>query len=213
MPSKPAQTVQVYAPRAKINKENTMSNTPDTHRKLHPMMIVAAVAVVLFCAVGIAAMMGWLPSSIGGNASDAPIAAEVAPSPKAPEKQASKQPQAPDRVALEAACSNCGMIDSIREIKTRAEGSGVGAAGGAIVGGVLGNQIGGGTGKQLATVAGAIGGAFAGNQIEGNVKATTSYDVTVRLDNGTTRTIRQSGQPRWNAGDQVRIVGDEIRSN
>jgi outer membrane lipoprotein SlyB len=31
-------------------------------------MILAALAVVLFCLVGTAAIMGWLPSSVGGNA-------------------------------------------------------------------------------------------------------------------------------------------------
>ena len=190
-----------------------MSIPQGTNKTPHPMMIVAAVAVALFCAVGIAAMMGWLPSSIGGNTSDAANAADAAPAPRTAEKPASERPQAPERRAVEAPCSNCGVIDSIREIKTRAEGSGVGAAGGAVLGGLLGNQVGGGSGRQLATVAGAIGGAVAGNQIEGNVKSTTSYDVTVRLDSGATRTIRQTAQPGWNTGDEVRIVDGAIRSN
>ena len=33
----------------------------------HPMMIIAGIAIVLFCAVGIAAIMGWIPTSIGSN--------------------------------------------------------------------------------------------------------------------------------------------------
>src|SRR6266571_4414919 len=33
----------------------------------HPMMIIAAIAVVLFCLAGTAAIMGWIPTSIGGN--------------------------------------------------------------------------------------------------------------------------------------------------
>jgi hypothetical protein len=36
---------------------------------------------------------------------------------------------------------------------------------GAVVGGLLGNQVGGGNGKKLATVAGIIGGGYLGNQI------------------------------------------------
>jgi uncharacterized protein YcfJ len=36
---------------------------------------------------------------------------------------------------------------------------------GAVVGGLLGNQVGGGNGKKLATIAGVIGGGFLGNQI------------------------------------------------
>src|SRR4051794_38679123 len=34
----------------------------------HPHLILAALAVILFCAVGTAAIMGWLPSSKGGTA-------------------------------------------------------------------------------------------------------------------------------------------------
>ncbi len=40
----------------------TLPNTP-TKQTLHPLMIIAAVAVVLFCGVGTAAIMGWLPTS------------------------------------------------------------------------------------------------------------------------------------------------------
>jgi len=42
---------------------------------------------------------------------------------------------------------------------------GVGTAGGAALGGLLGNQFGGGTGKTIATVAGVLIGGWAGNEI------------------------------------------------
>ena len=41
----------------------------------------------------------------------------------------------------------------------------VGIGTGAVIGGLLGNQIGGGKGKKIATVAGVIGGGFLGNEI------------------------------------------------
>lgn len=44
----------------------------------------------------------------------------------------------------------------------------LGTATGAVVGGLLGNQIGGGNGKKLATVGGAIAGGAAGRTIQGN---------------------------------------------
>ena len=34
-----------------------------TTKSLHPLVLAAAVAVLLFCGVGTAALMGWLPSS------------------------------------------------------------------------------------------------------------------------------------------------------
>ncbi|MDQ1922713.1 glycine zipper 2TM domain-containing protein [Massilia pseudoviolaceinigra] len=46
----------------------------------------------------------------------------------------------------------------------------VGIGAGAVIGGLLGNQIGGGRGKKLATVAGAIGGGFLGNEIANRAK-------------------------------------------
>ena len=41
----------------------------------------------------------------------------------------------------------------------------IGIGVGAVVGGLLGNQVGGGTGKTLATVVGAVGGGYVGNEI------------------------------------------------
>ncbi len=43
-----------------------------------------------------------------------------------------------------------------------------GTATGAVIGGLLGNQIGGGNGKKLATVGGAVAGGAAGRTIQGN---------------------------------------------
>jgi outer membrane lipoprotein SlyB len=109
-------------------------------------------------------------------------------------------------------CGTCGNVESIRTITTRAQGSGVGAAGGAILGGLLGNQLGGGPGRQLATVAGAVGGAVVGNQVEGNMKANHSYEIRVRLDDGTLRTFHQQSVPQWRTGDRVRIVKGSLRT-
>lgn len=246
--------------------------TPPARTQHHPLLVLAALAVLLFCLIGTAAIMGWIPSSIGGNANrqlneaeraalastlppagqavpPAPAAglaqlapqgatyapAPVAPAPAYPSQQlaqgyapAPSQAYAeepapaprtvvkPKPVQVAAAepkwCGNCGNVESVRTIKQRAEGSGLGAAGGAIVGGLLGNQIGGGTGRQIATVAGAVGGAVVGNQVEGNMKATTSYEIRVRLDDGTLRTFRQSSQPQWRSGDRVRIVKGRLRA-
>ncbi|QDL39628.1 glycine zipper 2TM domain-containing protein [Rhodoferax sediminis] len=46
-----------------------------------------------------------------------------------------------------------------------AKNSPIGIGVGAVVGGLLGNQVGGGNGKTLATIAGAVGGGFLGNEI------------------------------------------------
>jgi len=96
----------------------------------------------------------------------------------------------------------------------------VGTAIGAVAGGLLGNQVGGGRGKTLATVAGAVGGGYAGNRIEASrqkPQVTTSverkcsvvnnpgskivgYDVRY-VYNGVTRTVRMDHDP----GDRVQV--------
>jgi outer membrane lipoprotein SlyB len=132
------------------------------------------------------------------------------------ERAAAPKPHKSTRVASSETnsnwCGNCGNIESIREIKTRAQGSGVGAAGGALLGGLLGHQVGSGHGQQLATVAGAVGGAVVGNQVEGNMKAEVSYEIRVRLDDGSLRTFHQRSAPPWRTGDRVRIVKGTLRS-
>ena len=217
-----------------------------TTKSLHPLVLAAAVAVLLFCGVGTAALMGWLPSSQGdaqplaASTSAEQLASLQANQPQAnlqpagaqalaalppqqqpqPQQQPVRQPQQqqqPQQQYAAAApapqvCGNCGVIEAIHEVNTRAEGSGVGAAGGAVVGGLLGNQVGGGHGRQLATVLGAVGGAVAGNQIEGSVRATRSYNIVVRLDNGKTRTVHQSAAPNWRQGDRVRVVNGGLRA-
>ena len=86
-----------------------------------------------------------------------------------------------------------------------------GAIVGGLAGGVLGNQIGGGNGKKLATVVGAVGGAVVGNQVEGNMKASTSYQVQVRMDNGGSRTFNLQNLNGYNTGDRIKVVNGALR--
>jgi outer membrane lipoprotein SlyB len=155
--------------------------------------------------------------SQGSTGSGSDYAAAPAPqyapaAPVAAPRSAHKPTRLAEADTRENWCGNCGNIESIREIKTRAQGSGVGAAGGAILGGLLGHQVGSGHGQQLATVAGAVGGAVVGNQVEGNMKAGISYEIRVRLDDGTLRTFHQHSVPPWRTGDRVRIVKGTLRS-
>lgn len=59
------------------------------------------------------------------------------------------------------------QVCSQEQVTVQANKSGAGAAMGAIAGGVLGNQMGGGNGKTVATALGMFGGAILGNNIEG----------------------------------------------
>lgn len=107
-------------------------------------------------------------------------------------------------------CRDCGVVETVREVKQNGDGTGLGAIGGGVVGGLLGNQIGGGRGKIVGAVVGAVGGAYAGNEVEKRVRSTTQYEVTVRLENGNTRVFTQSQAPTWQRGDRVRISNGQL---
>jgi len=76
----------------------------------------------------------------------------------------------------------------------------------AVVGGLLGNMVGGGNGRKLATVAGAVGGGYAGNEIEKNQKSHTVWVVQVRERDGRLRRFERSADPGLRVGDEVRLT-------
>jgi outer membrane lipoprotein SlyB len=202
-----------------------------TTGKLHPLLATAAVALIVLAVVGIGAFTGLLPGTIGSPKSndtaasstpseyDAPAAEQTAapapkPAAKSTVKHVAAQRPAPKPVQVAAAqqpCLDCGVVESVREVEVKGEGTGLGAVAGGVVGGVLGHQVGSGRGKDVMTVLGAAGGALAGHQVEKKVRSTKHWEVTVRLDGGATRTISMPSQPAWRAGDRVRIVNDAIQ--
>lgn len=107
-------------------------------------------------------------------------------------------------------CRDCGTVTAIREVRTPGNASGVGAIAGGVVGGVIGNQIGKGSGRDAARILGAIGGAVAGHQIEKHARASTRYDIEVRMDDGQLRTVSRSTAPQLRIGDPVRVQGDTL---
>lgn len=191
----------------------------ENKRPFHPMMLAASIALILFCAAGTAAIMGWIPSSIGRNVDNVDMTNEkqlAADNTKAGSENSRRasHPAKTQTIASneKQACAECGVIESVRVIETQGEGSGVGAVGGAVVGGLLGNQVGGGHGRDAMTVVGAIGGAVAGNQIEKRSKSTKSFEIVVRMENGTSRVMHEANQPSWRNGDHVKIIDGMIRS-
>ncbi len=211
-----------------IHKEirmETQGNKTEPQSGKFPQAIVwiAGIALTLFCAVGIAAVMGWIPNSMGGAGDKSAVgqqaASAVAPAvPKAVPKQhkavaSHPAPAYHPAPAAAATCAECGVIESVREVDTKGAGSGIGAVGGGVIGGLLGNQVGAGRGKDVMTVVGVVGGAVAGNEVEKRVKTTKSYEVTVRLNDGSRRVITEASVPTWRNGDKVRIVDGAIRSN
>ncbi len=100
-----------------------------------------------------------------------------------------------------------GTVLSIKEYSVQKENSNnLAIAGGAIVGGLLGNQVGKGTGKTLATVAGAGAGAYAANQYTKQPTQVPMVEISVRGDNGRTMTINQEKNYNYRNGQRVNIT-------
>lgn len=183
--------------------------------------LVALTAVATVLAVRPAAPPG--PTGAGDAAGNsATLAAPPAegavrtPAPaKAPavghETAATKSPPtaAPPRQATTAVCAHCGVVEAVTPVQQKGEATGLGAVGGAVVGGLLGSAVGGGDGKKAMTVIGAVGGGVAGNEIEKRQRATTAYQVKVRMDDGTLRTVTQATAP--GVGQKVTLEGDRLK--
>ena len=88
-----------------------------------------------------------------------------------------------------------------------------GAAVGAVAGGILGNQVGGGRGRTLATIAGVAGGAVAGNAIANNNTSAQEvggvFRITIQLDQGGQRVIDVSDLGGLRQGDRVEVTNGQ----
>jgi outer membrane lipoprotein SlyB len=76
---------------------NTSTRIEHARRGLHPLVAAASIAVIVMCAVGVAAVMGWLPSPSANPHADTPVAeagpesANLAPVPQAAAQQSQAQ--------------------------------------------------------------------------------------------------------------------------
>jgi outer membrane lipoprotein SlyB len=204
----------------------------ETQSRTHPLIPIAAVAVIIFSAVGVGVMTGVIPSSISKStevqAPARPDTAKTQPAPMqkkaanpAPKKavvaEAPKRAVADDPIRVASAppriCANCGSVEAVNVVEHQGEGSGLGAVAGGVAGALLGNQVGGGSGRKIATVAGAAGGAYAGHQIEKHVKTTKRYDVVVRMEDGGMRTFPYDSEPAFRVGAKVKVVEGALVTN
>ena len=121
-----------------------------------------------------------------------------------PDAQEDAQPaEAARRPAPAGNCALCGTVESIWTVEVRGE-PGAGAVPGEFAGAATGTGREGG--NTATTILGAVGGAFAGSELEKNARKRRAYRVTVRMDDGSFRTISLSSPPAFNVGDKVRVV-------
>jgi outer membrane lipoprotein SlyB len=139
-----------------------------------------------------------------------------APAAEAPRYANSQGDQAPSQYAPPrpvAADPYAGEVVAINAVQSPEPTTGLGAVGGAVAGGLLGNQIGGGRGRVLTTIAGAVGGGVVGNGIEHAVRKQTTYQVQVRMQDGSYQTFNYQTQPAVQVGQRVHVSGDSLTAS
>jgi outer membrane lipoprotein SlyB len=109
------------------------------------------------------------------------------------------------------ACTNCGVIAQIDEVKEKGSASGAGAVVGAVAGAVIGHQVGDGRGNDAATAAGAIGGGITGHQVERRINSDVYYNVTVNMENGGTHVAKVATLNGLSVGSKVKVVGNDLQ--
>lgn len=119
-----------------------------------------------------------------------------------------KPVQEPVRVA--AVCSYCGIVEAVQAVQRKGQGTGVGVVAGGVLGAAVGNQMGHGNGRAAMTVLGAVGGGLAGNEVEKRARAETVFQVRIRFDDGSVRTIEQATAPT--VGTRVEVQGNKLKA-
>ena len=112
---------------------------------LYPLMLIAAIAVIVFSVAGIATMMGWMPSALSNDAD--PARAQPAPAFRLAQ---------PRVVTAATDCRDCGVVESVRA-----------------------------------------------------VEKSVNYEIRVRMNDGTYRTLYERARPVLTVGQKVRVTDRE----
>jgi len=99
-----------------------------------------------------------------------------------------------------------GIVEQVRQVKIDGTRSGVGPAGGAVLGGVAGSGVGGGRGQVAGAVAGALLGGVIGQAAENSATSKEGVEITVKLEGGKLIAVTQEADEQFRIGDRVRIL-------
>jgi outer membrane lipoprotein SlyB len=101
-----------------------------------------------------------------------------------------------------------GTVESVRFVQIEGTRTIIGPAAGAAVGGIAGSTVGGGRGSMVAGVLGAVAGGVAGAAAEEGFTRSQGIEITVREDDGQTRSYVQAASENvsFSPGDRVRIL-------
>ncbi len=187
-------------------------------RLLTPLVIAAAVSVVAFAGIGVAAITGHLPvtqlspSPFAGLIGLSKPSASAAVAPPAVKSRTAARNQAGGaskpldfrpgtRVAAKKSkCEDCGVVDSIRAKEVE--------KGGVMVAGLRDSRSPedrvGASGRSSGLTYAALNGAG------GKTRIAVNFVVTLRMEDGTVRTIYENQRPPFSIGERVRLVNGSV---
>ncbi|OFZ71596.1 MAG: hypothetical protein A2W04_10220 [Betaproteobacteria bacterium RBG_16_64_9] len=146
-------------------------------QRASPLILAAAVALIVVGAVSIGALTGVIPSTF----SDAEENTQPAAAPVIPVKPAA------------GTCYTCGTIASIRAVELR-QPQGPAAKDAP------------GERDTASAILRAAGGIFGGQEFEKTVGKRYAYRVTIRMDDGSYRTVSETSPPKFAIGEKVRLI-------
>lgn len=182
------------------------------HYLLTPLIIAAAASVVAFAGIGVAAITGHIsmnpmsPNPLAGLLGKSRAAPAMATPATTPRVKATKIVQGTkpidfrpgSRVAgKKSKCNDCGIVDSIRAREV--ESSGIAAAG-----------FGGTADNGLSYAARSPEVTYAAFTRTTDARVAVNFVVTVRMEDGTTRTIHENQRPPFSIGERVRLVNGSV---
>jgi outer membrane lipoprotein SlyB len=107
-------------------------------------------------------------------------------------------------------CATCGVVEGYAAVQVKGQNNGVGAVAGGLGGALIGSKIAGRGNHTLGGAIGAVGGGLLGNAIESHERTSTAYDVRVRMEDGSLRTVRQAAVPT--VGQHVNVEGNTLKA-
>jgi outer membrane lipoprotein SlyB len=202
-----------------LKQKNTTKDSMDKKsRLLTPLVVTAALSVVAFAGVGVAAITGHLsitqlsPNPLVGFAGTsksssavvAPAAAKARPKAIARNQAAGAKPidfKPGTRVNAggKSKCEDCGVVDSIRAKEV--EKAGIIAAG---MNDTHAQDPLSASGRASGLTYAALNGTGNGPRVAVN------FVLTLRMEDGTVRTIYENQRPPFSIGERVRLINGSI---
>jgi hypothetical protein len=165
----------------------------------HLPMWIAGIFISLTAALGIGATLRWIPASYA-NIPDDGAPSEHGAAPNGPEGASAKDPQAQLEVARPTTnrrsrvwCDECGVVESMRQIKRSRD---------------VGGQS-----SVVAAVGGDVGGREPNPAIAAKSSAEIRYEFTVRFRDGSNKVFNDTSPRAWPLGSRVIVIGRNASNN